>query len=117
MHELSIAMSLIDTVTEELIRHDAARAKSFTVEIGELSGVVPAALESAYAIAARTTELAGTRMNVVTVPVEMQCRNCGRVTRVVSPNALRCIHCAEPAEHIVKGRELEVVAIEVDADG
>lgn len=116
MHELSVAMSLIDAVTEQLIRHDARRARSFTVEIGELSGVVPAALESAYRVAVRGTELADTHMIIVPVPIEMACPTCGQHRRVVSPGQLRCVVCGAPATAIVRGRELDIVALEVDVD-
>jgi len=64
MHELSIAMSLLDVITEELIRHRAVRPRAVTIEVGDRCGVVPEALATAFAAAVRQTEFADTVLNI-----------------------------------------------------
>lgn len=68
MHELSIAMSLLDVITETLIRENATGASRVTVEVGALSGVAPEALRTAFAAAVRGTELDGCRLDIIVTP-------------------------------------------------
>lgn len=68
MHELSIAMSLIDVITEILIREDATVATRVTVEVGRLSGVVPEALRTAFSTAIRGTELEACVLDIIQTP-------------------------------------------------
>jgi hydrogenase nickel incorporation protein HypA/HybF len=51
MHELSIALSIIDAACEEAERHAGARVVAVHLKLGPLSGVVKEALVSAYELA------------------------------------------------------------------
>lgn len=67
MHELSIAMSLVDAVCEELPRlGDRVSIRSVRVRVGPLSGVVPDALAFAFDVAAAESPLAGARLEIET---------------------------------------------------
>ncbi|MBC7785782.1 MAG: hydrogenase maturation nickel metallochaperone HypA [Burkholderiales bacterium] len=114
MHELSVAMSLIDVITEEMIRNHAAGALSVTVEIGALSGVVPEALQTAFTIATRGTELADTTLRIDVVKVAVRCNACQAVREAVSQSDIRCAVCGTASTDVVRGRELDVVAMEID---
>jgi hydrogenase nickel incorporation protein HypA/HybF len=62
MHELSIAMSILDSLEEETNQRGYDRVEAVHVRIGELSGVVPEALQSAYEMAAEQTPFAQSRL-------------------------------------------------------
>jgi len=63
MHELSIALSLVDAVCEELPRIGShVSVKAVHVRIGPLSGVVPDALAFAFDIASSGSAIAGARL-------------------------------------------------------
>lgn len=62
MHELSIAMSILDAVQDEIEQRGYAGVEAVHLKIGRLSGVVPAALRSAYELAAEQTPLASARL-------------------------------------------------------
>ena len=67
MHEISIALSLIQLVEEQLmIRSDGETVSvtALTVEVGSLSGVVPAALLSAFGAAVEGTRLQQARLDI-----------------------------------------------------
>jgi hydrogenase nickel incorporation protein HypA/HybF len=113
MHELSIANSLLDVITETLIRQDAARAQRVVVEVGALSGVVPAALRSAFTTAVRGTELAGVELELREVPVELWCDVCNAQRLAMSVQRMHCAACGTPSSRVVRGKELELVSIEV----
>jgi hydrogenase nickel incorporation protein HypA/HybF len=60
MHELSIALSLIDGVCEELPKLGAdVRLRGIHLRVGRLSGVVTEALTFAYEVAAADSAIAG----------------------------------------------------------
>ncbi|HEY0010091.1 MAG TPA: hydrogenase maturation nickel metallochaperone HypA [Tepidisphaeraceae bacterium] len=114
MHEQSIVNSLIDVVTEHVIRNNAARVRNVKVEVGQLSGVVPEALQSAFAISTDGTPLEGASLQLVSVAVELWCDVCGKQSPAISVQQLACAECGRPSNRVVRGRELEVTSIEVE---
>ncbi|MEZ6112135.1 MAG: hydrogenase maturation nickel metallochaperone HypA [Pirellulaceae bacterium] len=114
MHELSIAMNLIEVACEEAERRDV-RIVALHVTIGPLSGVVRDALISAFEIACESSPLGDIRFEIVETQVTMQCSVCEAETLVVSLQELRCRQCGEPARQITGGRELELTALEIEA--
>jgi hydrogenase nickel incorporation protein HypA/HybF len=62
MHELSIALSIIDGVREELQSRGGPPLRAVHLNIGQLSGVVKEALLFAYDVACEGTPLAGSRL-------------------------------------------------------
>lgn len=62
MHELSIAMSIVDRVEEELARLGDAELDAVHLRVGLMSGLVQEALQSSYTFACEGTALAGSRL-------------------------------------------------------
>jgi len=110
MHELSIAQSVVRTVTELL---PGRTVTCVTLRVGVVAGVVPQALEFAWDVAVFGTGLAGSRLDVVRVPMVVNCRACGVTTEVEDPVRLRCPACDATAVAVSGGRELELTAVEV----
>jgi hydrogenase nickel incorporation protein HypA/HybF len=113
MHELSIAMSIVDLAQEEAERLGGAQIKAVHLRLGLLSGVVKAALLSSYEMACEDTPLAGSRLVVEEVPVVVFCRVCNSQRPVHSTQLFCCSECGTPTGEIVKGKELTVVGLEV----
>jgi hydrogenase nickel incorporation protein HypA/HybF len=113
MHELSIALSILDIVTEEAERQ-RGRVAAVHLKLGPLSGVVKEALVSAYDLARESTSLAGVELVIEEVPVVAYCRTCA-TERTLSVQDLCCPTCGAPTPDLVSGRELEVVALEIEA--
>lgn len=61
MHELSVALSLVDIATEEGIRL-GGRVCAVHVKVGQLAGVAKEALAFSYDIACQDTPIAGSRL-------------------------------------------------------
>jgi len=61
MHELSVALSLVDIATEEGGRL-GGRVCAVHVKIGQLAGVAKEALAFSYDIACQDTPIAGSRL-------------------------------------------------------
>ncbi len=113
MHELSIAMSLIDGVLEETRVRDLAKVEIVHLRIGVLAGVDVDALTTSYGFATQGTALEGSHLEIERVPLVVYCPSCATERPAQSPSQLNCCICFAPAERIVQGRELYIVAIEV----
>jgi len=68
MHELSIAMSILDSVQEELEQRQCGGIDAVHIRIGEQSGVVPDALRFAYEVAVQETPFASCRLVIESAP-------------------------------------------------
>jgi hydrogenase nickel incorporation protein HypA/HybF len=67
MHELSIAMSLVELASEEAMRLGAARVNALFVRVGSLSGIAVDALRFSFDLAAEGSIVAGARLELEAV--------------------------------------------------
>jgi hydrogenase nickel incorporation protein HypA/HybF len=114
MHELSIALNIIDVASEEAERQGNARVLAVHIRLGALTGVVKEALQSAYGLAREGTPLATADLVVEETLPAAYCPRCAASRTLKSPWELCCPTCGTPTPDIVSGRELEVVALEVE---
>jgi hydrogenase nickel incorporation protein HypA/HybF len=112
MHELSIALSILDLAGEEAARR-GGRVVAVHLKLGAFSGVVPEALRSAYDLAREGSDLAAAELVVEEVPAVAYCPACAAERTPASPYELCCPDCGTPTPQLVRGRELEVVALEI----
>lgn len=115
MHELSIAISIIDRVAEVLEERGGGKVEAVHLRIGAFSGVQKDALEFAYEFACEGTSLAGSRLIVEDVPLRIYCSGCRMERAPRSLYELCCSACSAPAERIAQGNEMELKAFEVAA--
>lgn len=114
MHELSIALSILELAEEEGERR-GARVAAIHLKLGRLSGVVKDALASAYEMAREGTALAQAELVIEEIPVVVHCSVCASDQTPVSTYELRCPACGTLSNQIVSGRELEVRALEIES--
>ncbi len=115
MHELSIAISLIESAEEEAARHHATGVRAVHLRLGPLAGVEKDALLFSYELAAEGTSLQGSRLVIEDAPVAVFCPVCRERRPVRSLQSFCCATCDTPATEVVQGRELEVIALEIDS--
>jgi hydrogenase nickel incorporation protein HypA/HybF len=113
MHELSIALSIVDLASEEAERRGGVRVQAIHLRLGPLSGVVKEALLSAWDLAAEGSAVAGSRLVVEHVPVVVFCPTCQDRRTIASIQQFCCPDCGTPTGEVVSGRELEVFAMEI----
>jgi len=114
MHELSIALSILDMAAEEAQRHGSVRIRAIHLRLGPLAGVVKEALLSAFELARDAESLGDATLIIEEVPIVAHCPTCGTDRQVVALDRLCCTECSTPTPDIVSGRELEVVALEIE---
>src|SRR5262245_31257716 len=115
MHELSVALSIVDGAVEEADRQQGGRVVAIHLRLGPLSGLVEDALQSAYQLARDGTPLEAADLVIERVPLVAHCPRCAADRRLESVQQLSCPECGAPTPEIVSGRELEVVALEVES--
>jgi hydrogenase nickel incorporation protein HypA/HybF len=114
MHELSIALSLIDMASEEAARL-GVRVEVLNLKLGALSGVVKEALLFSFDLAAEGTPVAGARLAIEEIPVVVFCSSCDEERPLPGIQSFLCPVCGTPTPEVVRGRELELVTLEVSA--
>lgn len=113
MHELSIAMSIVDLACEEAALHGAPGVDVVYLKLGPLSGVVKEALLFSYEVACQQTLLEGSKLMIEEVPIIANCPRCRERRAVQSIQSLCCVECGTPTPEILEGRELVVTALEL----
>jgi hydrogenase nickel incorporation protein HypA/HybF len=114
MHELSIAMNILDRTLEEAERRGGVRVEAVHLWLGPLSGVIKDALLSAYDLARVDSPLASTRLVIEEVPVVVYCEICQAERTIESIQSFCCPACGTPTANVIRGRELEIVALEIE---
>ena len=113
MHELSIALSILDVVEEEVKRRGNVRVQAIHLKLGLLSGVVKEALMSAFELASEQTDFDRCSLIIEDVPISVHCPQCNAERPVHSMQSLYCAGCGTPAAEVLHGRELQVCALEL----
>jgi hydrogenase nickel incorporation protein HypA/HybF len=115
MHELSIALGILDVAGEAAERQGGGRVAAIHLRLGPLSGVVTDALRSAFLLAREGTALDGAELVIEEVPLVAFCPRCAEPRTLASPQMLCCPECGSVTPDVVSGRELDVVALEVES--
>jgi hydrogenase nickel incorporation protein HypA/HybF len=113
MHELSIARSIVEIACEKSQREGNARVETVYLKLGALSGVVPDALLFSWDLACEGTTIAGARLEIEPVPVEVQCPVCRWAATLAEPLDLVCASCGQAPVAVLRGAELEVSALDI----
>jgi len=113
MHELSIAMGIVDAALDEAQKR-GVQVSAVHLRLGALSGVVKDALLFSYEVACQDTALQGSRLIVEDIPVAIFCPRCNEQRVLGTVQSFACPECGEPTMDIRQGKELEVFALEVE---
>lgn len=114
MHELSIAIQIMDIVDRHLPKNEKVLLKKISLKVGKLSAVVPESLS--YCIEAITKDSSyaqGVELEIIEIPVQVECRDCKQVSQV-DPCSIKCMDCDSRRIDIISGWEFSVESIEVE---
>jgi hydrogenase nickel incorporation protein HypA/HybF len=114
MHELSVALSLLDLAAAEAERRGGGRVVAVHLRLGPLSGVAAEALRSAYDLARECSGLPDAELVIEEVPLVVHCPACAAERVLASASCLCCPDCGAPTPDVLRGRELDLVALEIE---
>ncbi len=106
-------MSMIEMAAEEAERRGGVQVHAIHLKLGQLSGVVKDALIFSYEVACEGTLLEGSSLIIEEIPVVVYCPTCQAETEIASLQRFCCMTCGTLTSEIVRGKELEVVALEI----
>jgi len=113
VHEVSIAMSLVETISEQTAAERVDSVSAVHIRVGAFSGVVKDALLFAWDMAAEGSVASGARLVIEDVPLVVFCPQCDEAKTIQGHPILQCPKCQTLTPAIVSGRELDLVSIEV----
>lgn len=113
MHELSIALSIVDIASDAAAKNGAGKVEALYLKLGRLSGVVKDSLLFCWDIVCSGTPIEGSRLVIEEMPVVIRCQPCAADATLDPSDTLVCPVCLEPASAILSGRELELTALEI----
>ena len=112
MHELGTIYYVIDTVEKLMVENQLTEVASITLEIGEVSGIVPQYLADFWLYAREKTEhFKKTELKIETLKAVTYCQDCGR-TYPTLEYAKICPHCKSENTFLVTGNEYNIKEIE-----
>jgi hydrogenase nickel incorporation protein HypA/HybF len=111
MHEMSIAVELIARLEELAAEHKLTRIGSFTVRAGALRGVVPEALDLAFAEAAGDTVAENAKLKLEITPARARCNVCGQ-TFAPTVDSFLCPVCNQADVEIIEGNEILLLSLD-----
>jgi hydrogenase nickel incorporation protein HypA/HybF len=113
MHEMSLAMGIVDLVTAKAEDGAAKKINQVELEVGQLSGVMVEALTFCFEAAAKDTLAQGAQLDVVRVEGRARCLAC-ETSFAAESLVMQCPKCESYATDIVQGKELRVLSLVVD---
>lgn len=112
MHELSVCLSLLESVERIAAQNGGREVRAIHVRIGPLAGVEPDLLRRAYPLAAAGTIAAAATLELTSADLIVRCTQCGEES-VVVVNRLLCTHCGDFRTRVVSGDELLLQSVEL----
>lgn len=113
MHELSIALGILDIVSSACETGGHGRVEKVRVRVGKASGVMADALRFSFDTAREGTVAGEAALEIEEVPVGGRCRGCDSDFTVEEKYVFACPVCGGSDFSVERGHELEVVDLEV----
>lgn len=115
MHELSLALALVEQVQRVQAEHGASAVIAIKLGLGALAGVDREAFAFAFPLAAEGTGAEHARLEIEDVAAEVTCDACGRRS---TPGLMRlhCTACGSTRVRITAGRDFVVKSVELQTE-
>ena len=112
MHELSIAESILDIISQNVPKEDLGNVRTVTMKIGAMAGVVCESLEFSFQALTAGTPLAKASLSIDHIPFQVHCSSCNKTLQSQFGMAV-CPWCSGTETKVVSGTELQVVSIDL----
>ncbi|MCR4611123.1 MAG: hydrogenase maturation nickel metallochaperone HypA [Lachnospiraceae bacterium] len=116
MHELGVVFYIIRDVKEVAAQNNVAKVAEVTIELGEVSGVIPEYLTDCWDWACKKEPvMEGAKLNIETMEAITFCEDC-RQEYPTMKYAKICPHCGSSNTYLLKGRDVNIKDITVMGD-
>lgn len=111
MHELGIVLEIFELVEEIMEEQDLKKVSSVTIEVGELSGILPDFFKECWSAARLGSDVFNdTELIIEFKPAVARC-SCGKEYEL-NKNSRICPNCKKTDYEIIDGREFMIKQIE-----
>ncbi|MFR5876670.1 MAG: hydrogenase maturation nickel metallochaperone HypA [Eubacterium sp.] len=110
MHELGIVYQIVRTVDEIKREQFLSEIESITLEIGEMSDVVPKFISEAWQAVRETTDYPNAEMKIDIISAKARCKQCG-YEELIRKIDFECPKCKSSEFEIISGREFIIKEI------
>jgi hydrogenase nickel incorporation protein HypA/HybF len=112
VHELSIALSVLDIVRTAAAESGLASVTIVRLRVGKASGVQPDSLRFAFDCSREGTVAEGARLEIEEVAIGGRCDVCNNDFTSQEPYVLACPLCGGSSFRVTTGDELHVLDLE-----
>ena len=109
MHELGLCNEMVHTLEDLMKKENLKSIKEITVEIGEITGVLPRYMKECWGPASEGTLLEGAALKIDFIPAKARCKNCGE--EYLTSNNPKCPNCGSEDKELENGFEFEIAEI------
>lgn len=113
MHELGVVFHVIKMVEEVVDENKLKEVSAVTLELGEVSTVVPSYLHDVWkwAVDNRSEHMKGAELKIETLAAITYCDDCQKKYRTV-PQGKICPYCGSENTFLIQGNEFKIKEIE-----
>lgn len=112
MHELGIVFNIIKTIEELGEENSLTKVSSVTLEVGEVSTIIPDYLVDCWRWATDKSELLkGSELKHITLGALTYCENCSKTYPTVKFGKI-CPYCKSEETYLLTGNEVSIKEIE-----
>ncbi len=112
MHELGTIYYVIDTVEKLMVEHQLTKVASITLEVGEVSGIIPSYLHEFWEYArAKTEHFKETELKVEELKAVTYCQDCQGTYSTMEYKKI-CPYCGSGNTFLLTGNEYNIKEIE-----
>jgi len=116
VHEMGIVLNIVRTAEQHAKYNQANKIARMTLEIGELSGVVPAYVRDCWSAATENTMLDGSELVIHEIDGILTCSDCKReylALENLKPDIPVCPYCSSEKWTVKMGKDVQIVDIAV----
>lgn len=110
MHELGIVYQLMKTVDNIKTEQNVSEIERITLQIGEMTDIVPKFIEEAWKVSAPQTDYKNTKLQIEIISACAKCADCGYEDKVRNLG-MNCSECGSSKLKIISGREFLIKEI------
>lgn len=113
MHEMSLALSIVDLAVETAGREGGSQVSEVEIEVGNMAGVMADSLQFCLEAAARTTIVEGAAFRFVETKAVGECSSCNHSFATASFFAV-CPACGQGGVSVTGGQDLRIIALTIE---
>ncbi len=113
MHELGLVVHVIDEVEKVAKENGVKDVKKLTLEVGEVSSIVPDYFRDCFEWSKKKTEtMKNCELEIIVFEALSYCEDCKETYKTTAAGKI-CPHCGSKNTYLITGNEMNIKQIEV----